>query len=127
MISEIFAGVRQRFRSFALGQSFNAQFGENDYDKAKKWHDRAQRFHTDADDQKFRSDMVDDLLDSVVHQAKKFRPHDFDDDPQAAIEQALSSLAHPEDINGEVITAQRVMDHLGLEHQEQEISEALTV
>lgn len=127
MISDIFAGVRQRFRSFALGQSFNAQFSEGDYEKAQKWHDRAQRFHTEDDQARFVAESVETSITDVIHTAKKFEFTRFEDDPQAAIEKALQHLGEQTDINGETVTVARVMDHLGLDYEEPELAEALTV
>ena len=126
MLSEVFAGVRQKIRDFAIGRKFTLGV-EGDFNGADRYSKLADAVTTEADAQRQIDENIQTLLDDVVHVAKKFEYTNFDDDPQAAIEKALQHTGETVDMNGDAITLERVMAHLGLEYVEPELNEALTV
>ena len=109
MLRGIFQKVQSGLKSLALDFAIS---GDSPDAKALRELVNEKRFGN------ITQDAYESRLDDVIYTAGKFEFTSFEDDPQAAIEKALEVLAYPKDLDGEKITVQAVMEHAGLDYQQ---------
>jgi hypothetical protein len=95
--------IRLRIKQFSMGMEWNSAMRGN-FEEMEKWKDFTEKFRRPED----AIDIQNAQLDSIVLAAAKFEnPNTYE-----ALEDALQYLAYPKDHNGDIITADRMMNYI---------------